>query len=78
MAGGETSAGLLAELPAWAPRITALLRADGLPRDTVTRLAREVRVALDAALRHRDGLWLLAPHPGAASEYALHRLAEGW
>src|ERR1039458_4566215 len=71
IAGGETSAGLLADLPAWAPRITALLRADGLPRETVARLARDVRTALDAVLRDPDGLWLLASHPGAASEFAL-------
>src|ERR1017187_9073941 len=71
IAGGETSAGLLADLPAWAPRITALLRADGLPRETVARLARDVRTALDAVLRDPDGLWLLAPHPEAASEFAL-------
>ncbi len=71
IAGGETSAGLLADLPAWTPRIAALLRADGLPRETVVRLAREVRTALDVVLRDPDGLWLLAPHLGAASEFAL-------
>ena len=71
IAAGETPAALLAGLPAWAPRITALLRTDGLPRETVTRLAREVRAALDAVLRDPDGLWLLASHPGAASEFAL-------
>jgi ATP-dependent helicase/nuclease subunit A len=44
---GASPATLLAELPTWAPRIAALLRADGLPRATVDRLARETRAALD-------------------------------
>ncbi len=71
IAAGESPTRLLAELPAWTPRIAALLRADGLPRATVTRLTRETRAALENVLRDPDGLWLLAPHSGAASEFAL-------
>jgi ATP-dependent helicase/nuclease subunit A len=69
--GGQTPSGLLAELPTWTPRISAILRADGLPRATVDRLARETRGALENVLRDPDGLWLLASHSGAASEFAL-------
>ena len=73
---GETPAALLAELPSWMPRIAAILRADGLPRSTVDTLARDTRAALENTLRDPDGLWLLAPHPGAASEFALTALPE--
>jgi ATP-dependent exoDNAse (exonuclease V) beta subunit len=71
MASGDSPATLLEELPNWAPRIAALLRADGLAQATVNRLAREARAALENALRDPDGLWLLAPNSCAASEYAL-------
>jgi ATP-dependent exoDNAse (exonuclease V) beta subunit len=71
IATGQTPDELLAELPAWLPRITALLRADGLPHVTVNRLARETLTALENTLRDRDGLWLLAPNSCAASELAL-------
>ena len=71
IAAGHTPAALLAELPAWTPRINAILRAAGLPPATVDRLTRETRAALANTLRDRDGIWLLAPHPGAATELAL-------
>ena len=71
IAAGHSPTTLLAELPGWTPRIAALLRADGLPPATVDRLTRETRAALEKLLRDRDGLWLLAPHPAAASEHAL-------
>jgi ATP-dependent exoDNAse (exonuclease V) beta subunit len=71
MAAGASAASLLAEIPSWGPRITAVLRADGLDPATVARLARETRAALENTLRDRDGLWLLAPHSGAAAELAL-------
>ena len=71
IATGQSPDELLAELPAWLPRIAALLRADGLPASTVNRLARETRTALENTLRDPDGLWLLAPHSCAASEFAL-------
>ncbi len=71
IASGATPAALLAELPSWTPRIAALLRAGGLPRATVDTRTRETRVALENLLRDPDGQWLLAPHAGAASEFAL-------
>ena len=71
IAAGSSPAALLAELPAWTPRLAALLRADGLAHTTVNRLAREARTALEDTLRDPDGLWLLAPHAAAASEFAL-------
>jgi hypothetical protein len=68
---GATPASLLAELPSWASRISALLRADGLPRATVDRLARQTRAAMENTLRDPAGLWLLAPHSRSDSELAL-------
>ena len=71
IAAGSSTGALLAELPAWMPRLATLLRADGLPHATINRLAREARAALEATLRDPDGLWLLAPHAAAANEFAL-------
>jgi ATP-dependent exoDNAse (exonuclease V) beta subunit len=68
---GQTQAQLIAELPEWGPRIAALLRADGLPRATVGLLTHEAVAAIKNVLRDPSGIWLLAPHPGAASEFAL-------
>jgi hypothetical protein len=71
---GASPAALLAELPAWTPRIAAILRADGLPRATVDHLTRDTRAALEKTLRDPDGLWLLAAHPGGDSELAVTAL----
>jgi ATP-dependent exoDNAse (exonuclease V) beta subunit len=68
---GSSTGALLAELPAWAPRIAALLRAEGLPHSIVDRYARDAHAALESTLRDRDGLWLLTPHAAAANEFAL-------
>jgi ATP-dependent exoDNAse (exonuclease V) beta subunit len=71
IASGSSSDALLAELPAWTPRIAAMLRADGLPHAIVNRYARDAHAAMESTLRDRDGLWLLAPNAAAASEFAL-------
>jgi ATP-dependent exoDNAse (exonuclease V) beta subunit len=71
IASGASPATLLAELPGWSTRISALLRADGLSRSTVDHLTRDTRAALENLLRDPDALWLLTPHPGASSELAL-------
>jgi ATP-dependent exoDNAse (exonuclease V) beta subunit len=71
LASGTPPPALLAEIPTWTPRIAAVLRADGLPPSTVDRLTRDARTTLQNALRDPLGLWLLAPHPGAASELGL-------
>jgi ATP-dependent helicase/nuclease subunit A len=71
LASGTAASTLLAELPAWTPRIAAILRAGGLAPNTVQDLTRDTRAALENTLRDPIGLWLLSPHPGAASELAL-------
>ncbi len=47
------------------------MRADGLTPSTVDRLTRDTLTALEKSLRDPHGLWLLAPHPGAANELGL-------
>jgi len=71
LASGTAAATLAAELSSWTPRITAVLRAGGLSPNTVVQLTRDTLAALTNALRDPHGLWLLSPHPEAASELAL-------
>ena len=71
IATGSSLEALLSEIPTWTPRFAALLRTDGLPHTTINRLAREVRAAMENALRDPDGLWLLTPNSCAASELSL-------
>jgi ATP-dependent exoDNAse (exonuclease V) beta subunit len=71
LASSTPAAALLAEIPARTTRIAAVLRADGLPPSTVDRLTRDTRAALQNTLHDPLGLWLLAPHAGAASELGL-------
>jgi len=71
LVSGISVAALLTEIPTWMPRIAAVLRADGLHHNTVDRLTRDTRTALENSLRDPLGLWLLAPNPGAATEHAV-------
>jgi len=71
LANGQSEAELLQALPSWTPRIAAVLRAEGLPPATVERLGQQTLHALTSTLNDPTGLWLLSPHEGAATEYAL-------
>jgi len=71
MATGTAAASILAALPIWTPRIAAVLRSEGLQPAMVERLSQRVLYALEATLKDPHGLWLLSPHEGAATEYAL-------
>jgi ATP-dependent exoDNAse (exonuclease V) beta subunit len=71
LAGGAAVSELQAEVRGWTPRISALLRADGLPRLLVERLTRDALGMVEHVLSDRDGLWILSPHPRAASEFSL-------
>lgn len=69
---------LLAEVAAtWDRRIGAVLRGEGLPSSTIQRLQPLVRTALENTLHDRDGLWILAAHEEAASEFGLTATEEG-
>jgi ATP-dependent exoDNAse (exonuclease V) beta subunit len=71
LANGDSALAILAALPHWLPRMAAVLRAEGLPPAMVERLAQQTLHALTSTLKDPTGLWLLAPHEGAATEYAL-------
>ena len=70
-AAGGTPGSLLGELPAWMSRITSTLRANGLPPAQTDRLSQRVIDALSNFLTDETGKWILAAHPGAASEHTL-------
>jgi ATP-dependent exoDNAse (exonuclease V) beta subunit len=76
MAAGESAASILDALPSWAPRIAAVLRAQGLPPAAFERLVQRVLFALESTLKDASGAWLLTAHAGAASEYALTAWSE--
>jgi ATP-dependent exoDNAse (exonuclease V) beta subunit len=61
---------LLSEVAGWLPRIEAVLRAEGLPPPAIRREAPRVLAAIEAALKDREGQWLLGAREDAASEYA--------
>ncbi|MDP9051442.1 MAG: UvrD-helicase domain-containing protein [Acidobacteriota bacterium] len=68
---GTAASLLLAELPSWTARVTAMFRADGLPRPLVEQLTREAQTTLHTVLSDRDGLWLMQPHLRGDSELAI-------
>jgi ATP-dependent exoDNAse (exonuclease V) beta subunit len=61
---------LLADTASWQPRLEASLRGEGLAPAIATREAARALLALQNTLNDPIGRWLLAPHPGAASEAA--------
>ena len=70
LASGHSRLALAAEIPRWLPRVSALLRGDGLAPAVVERQARRVVDALQTVLDDPHGHWILKPHPGAANEVA--------
>jgi ATP-dependent exoDNAse (exonuclease V) beta subunit len=75
---GEFAAGKTldtAVLDGWLPGITAMLRAHGLAPSELQLRATQALAALHSTLADPLGRWLLAPHPQAASEYAVSMLA---
>jgi hypothetical protein len=71
LAAATPPASILDTLRGRLPRIAAILRAEGLAPAMVERLAERTLTALEQTLRDPVGQWLLAPHPGAATEQAL-------
>jgi len=62
---------LAEQVKSWTPRISAVLRSNGLSSHAVERIAPQVMQALDNALRDAAGLWVLNAHKEAFSEHAL-------
>jgi ATP-dependent helicase/nuclease subunit A len=71
LADGVGVEALLRDIAGWTPRITAMLRGDGLAPDTVNHLAARVKTGLSNMLKDPEGLWVLGPREGATSEFAL-------
>ena len=71
IAAGYTPAALLAEIPTWSARITAVLRSSGVAPAETARAATNIQRALSRTIQDPGGQWILAPHPHAASESAL-------
>ncbi len=71
LAQGLSAEQMLKEAATWEPRISAILRSDGLAAPRVRQLASRARAALENTLRDPEGLWLLGPREDAASEFAL-------
>lgn len=71
LAHGLSAEQMLKEVAAWEPRISAVLRSDGLATPRVKQLASRARTALENTLRDSEGLWILGPREDAASEFAL-------
>lgn len=71
LADGADVEALLSEVNGWTPRIAAVLRGDGLSPDAIDRLVARVKTGLNNMLRDAEGLWVLSPHEGAVSEFAL-------
>jgi len=70
-AAGATAEGLMGALDSWLPGIIAMLRTHGLAPTEVKPRASQALAALHSALADPLGRWLLAPHPQAASEFAV-------
>jgi len=70
-ATGTTAEALMSTLDSWLPGIIAMLRTHGLAPAEVKPRATQALAALHSALADPLGRWLLAPHPQAASEFAV-------
>ena len=62
---------LLREVVGWKSRITAVLRGNGLAPAAMERSVVRVTTALTNMLKDSEALWILRPHEGATSEFAL-------
>ena len=74
IASGSAPRALLAELPTWSARITAVVRASGLPHHQATAAVSTILRSLSHTLHDPEGRWLLTPHSEAASEMSLSTL----
>jgi ATP-dependent helicase/nuclease subunit A len=73
---GASPEELSKELAAWEPRISTVLRGNGLAVPRTKQLASRVRTALENSLRDAQGRWILAAHKEASTEFALTSWAE--
>lgn len=67
---------LLSEVATWEPRISIVLRGEGLASGRARQLASRVRAALENTLQDANGRWILMAREEASSELALTSWAE--
>ena len=68
LAAGQDLAGLQTEVALWQPRLTALLRNEGLPQSVAAGQAERAVTALQSTLTHPEGAWVLGPRREARNE----------
>lgn len=71
LASGLSTEDLLSELPSWQPRLSALLRSEGLPLALAASDAEQARLAIAQTLESPVGRWILSPHPEAFAEWTI-------
>ncbi len=71
LGNGDSLDSLRSQLPAWQPRLTAVLRNEGLPANTATAEAHRAVAAMLSTLADPAGAWVLGPHTLARSETLL-------
>jgi ATP-dependent exoDNAse (exonuclease V) beta subunit len=71
IAGGHMADDLLAELPAWEPRLNAVFRNEGVAPALTQRDVPRALAALRNTLTDPIGRWILAANDGAASERSI-------
>lgn len=76
LAAGTPADELLRELPTWAARARAVLRAGGTGTSGLSAAGAQVLLGLRTTLLDPDGLWLLQPHAEAASERGIVTAAD--
>ncbi len=69
-AAGQPPQEILAQLPSWRGRITALLRSAGISPRALPQVTREVETALSNTVSDPAGRWILERHPHAATEFS--------
>lgn len=76
-AQGVANDDLLEQVAGWKSRITAVLRADGVPAHLLEQRSQHAQTALLNTLRDATGRWLLTAQTEASSEFALTTWHEG-
>jgi ATP-dependent exoDNAse (exonuclease V) beta subunit len=73
---GQPWDALKQEATTWSPRIQILLRAAGLPPESLSQATTTILRSLTRTLEDPTGRWLLTPHPEASTETSISTPAE--
>jgi ATP-dependent helicase/nuclease subunit A len=75
-ASGQSFESLQSDINTWSPRIQTLLRAAGLPPESISAATSTILRSLTRILDDPNGRWLLTPHPQASTETSISTLTE--